>query len=321
MVTALAREQLQRAALGRPTALTIGIFDGVHRGHQAIIRELIARARRHGLAAGAITFHPHPREVLRRDLAIEYVTSLEDRLALLLETGLDTVATVSFTSEFAQTEAGDFVRMLVEELELKRLIIGEDFALGRQRGGDPKTLAQLGRELGFEVDVIDLVADSGDSPVDSQAEEKISSTEIRAALNDGQIERVADLLGRRFSVHGPVVRGFERGRSIGFATANVAVGADRAIPGPGVYATLAHLPEGPSPSVTNIGVRPTFEDGGGLSIECHIFDFDRDIYDTDLRVEFVQRLRGERKFDGVEQLIEQIGRDCDAARRLLAKEA
>ena len=314
MVTALAREQLRRAALGRPTALTIGIFDGVHRGHQAIIRELIARARRHDLAAGAITFHPHPREVLRRDLSIEYVASLEDRLALLLETGLDTVATVSFTSEFAQTEAGDFVRMLVEELQLKRLIIGEDFALGRQRGGDPDTLARLGAELGFEVDVIDLVPDNG------QQAEKISSTEIRAALNDGAIERVAALLGRRFSVHGPVVLGFERGRTIGFPTANVAVGADRAIPGPGVYATLAHLPDGPRPSVTNIGLRPTFDDGGGLSIECHIFDFENDIYDTDLRVEFVQRLRGERKFDGVDQLVAQIARDCEAARRLLTEE-
>lgn len=314
MVTALARDELRRAALNRPTALTIGIFDGVHRGHQAVVREVIARARAHDLAAGAITFHPHPREVLRRDLAIEYVTSLEDRLALLLDTGLDTVATVSFTSEFAQTEAGAFVRMLVEELNLKRLIIGEDFALGRQRGGDPETLAQLGRELGFEVDVIDLVPDNGEQA------EKISSTEIRTALNEGAVERVAALLGRRFSVHGPVVLGFERGRTIGFPTANVAVGADRAIPGPGVYATLAHLPEGVRPSVTNIGLRPTFEDGGGLSIECHIFDFQSDIYDTDLRVEFVQRLRGERKFDGVEQLTAQIARDCDAARRLLSEE-
>lgn len=313
MVTELAREQLRRAALGRPAALTIGIFDGVHRGHQAVIAQVIAAARARGLAAGAITFHPHPREVLRRDLAIEYVSSLEDRLSLLRQTGLDTVATVSFTSEFAQTDAGDFVRMLVEELDLKRLIIGEDFALGRQRGGDPDTLARLGQELGFEVEVIDLVADHG------WQQEKISSTDIRAALAAGEIERVEALLGRRFSIHGPVVLGFERGRTIGFPTANVAVGADRAIPGPGVYATIAHLPDGLRPSVTNIGVRPTFEDDAGLSIECHIFDFDSDIYDTDLRVEFVRRLRGERKFEGVQQLVEQISRDCEAARALLAE--
>jgi len=132
------------------------------------------------------------------------------------------------------------------------------------------------------------------------------------------VEQVGDLLGRRYSLHGPVVVGFKRGRSIGFPTANVAIGNDRSIPAPGVYATIAHLESGPVPSVTNIGMRPTFDDGGGLSIECHIMDFDDDIYGADLRVEFVQRLRGERKFDGIDALVEQIGKDRDAARDLLA---
>ena len=319
MVTELAREELRRAAPGRPTALTIGVFDGVHRGHQAVLRDVIGRARAEGLAATAVTFHPHPRQVLRPDLAIEYVTSLEDRLRLLRETGLDAVATVSFTSEFAQTEAGDFVRMLAGEFSLARLIIGEDFALGRQRGGDPETLRALGAELGFAVDVIDLVPD-GDGT------EKVSSTEVRGSLAEGDVVRVAELLGRRFSIHGPVVLGFERGRTIGFPTANVAVGNDRAIPAPGVYATRAII-EGEAgveggagsalPSVTNIGVRPTFEDGAPLSIECHIFDFERDIYGTDLRVEFAARLRGERKFGGVGELTAQIAEDCAAARELL----
>ena len=313
MVTELAREELRRAAPGRPTALTIGVFDGVHRGHQAVLRDVIGRARAEGLAAAAVTFHPHPRQVLRPDLAIEYVTSLEDRLRLLRETGLDAVATVSFTSEFAQTAAGDFVRMLAEEFSLARLIIGEDFALGRQRGGDPGTLRALGAELGFAVDVIDLVPD-GDGT------EKVSSTEVRGSLAEGDVVRVAELLGRRFSIHGPVVLGFERGRTIGFPTANVAVGNDRAIPAPGVYATRAILEDGAGealPSVTNIGVRPTFEDGAPLSIECHIFDFERDIYGTDLRVEFAARLRGERKFGGVDELTAQIAEDCAAARGLL----
>ena len=314
MVTELARIELRRAAPGRPTALTIGVFDGVHRGHQAVLGHVIDSARAHELAAAAITFHPHPRQVLRPDLTTEYVTSLEDRLSYLMACGLDAVATVSFTSEFAQTDAGDFVQVLVEEFQLARLIIGEDFALGRQRGGDPETLAALGQELGFEVEVIDLLtsgrADDGD--------EKVSSTEIRRCLLEGDVVQVSRLLGRRFSLHGPVIVGFKRGRSIGFPTANVAIGNDRAIPGPGVYATLAHLEQGAVPSVTNIGVRPTFDDGGGLSIECHIMDFDGDIYGSDLRVEFVERLRGERKFDGVEALVAQIGRDRDAARDLLA---
>ncbi len=310
MVTELARSELRRAALGRPTALTIGVFDGVHRGHQIVLKHVVESARRDGLASAAITFHPHPRQVLRPDLTTEYVNSLEDRLSLIMQTGLDSVATVSFTSEFSLTDAGDFVRMLVEEFQLARLIIGEDFALGRQRGGDPETLKALGRELGYEVEVIELL--TGDSA------DKVSSTEIRTALGDGDVRLVGDLLGRRYSLHGPVVVGFERGRSIGFATANVAIGNDRAIPAPGVYATIAHLATGPAPSVTNIGVRPTFDDGGGLSIECHIIDFDEDIYGTDLRVEFVERLRGERKFDGIDALVKQIGKDRDAARDLLA---
>ena len=317
MVTELAREELRRAAPGRPTALTIGVFDGVHLGHQAVLRDVISRARSGGLAAAAVTFHPHPRQVLRPDLATEYVTSLEDRLRLLAETGLDAVATVSFTSEFAQTGAGDFVRLLVDEFALSRLIIGEDFALGRQRGGDTETLRALGAELGFEVDVLELVPDGGGAA-------KVSSTEIRSALAAGEIGRVSGLLGRAYSIHGPVVLGFARGRKIGFPTANVAVGNDRAIPAPGVYATRARLADAPGealPSVTNIGVRPTFEDGGALSIECHIFDFDRDIYGSDLRVEFAARLRGERKFDGVDALTAQIAEDCHAARELLGAPA
>ncbi len=310
VVTELARWELRRAALGRPTALTIGVFDGVHRGHQIVLKHVVESAKRNGLASAAITFHPHPRQVLRPDLTTEYVTSLEDRLSLIMETGLDSVATVSFTSDFSLTDAGDFVRMLVEEFQLARLIIGEDFALGRQRGGDLETLKALGEDLGYEVEVIELLT--------SDSTDKVSSTEIRNALAEGDVVQVGDLLGRRYSLHGPVVVGFKRGRSIGFATANVAIGNDRAIPAPGVYATIAHLESGPRPSVTNIGVRPTFDDGGGLSIECHIIDFDEDIYGTDLRVEFVERLRGERKFDGVDALVKQIGKDRDAARDLLA---
>ncbi len=309
-MTELARWELRRAALGRPTAATIGVFDGVHRGHQTVLKHVVESARSHGMASAAITFHPHPRQVLRPDLTTEYVTSLEDRLSLIMRTGLDGVATVSFTSEFAQTDAGDFVRMLVEEFNLALLVIGEDFALGRQRGGDPETLAALGKELGYEVEVIELLTNDSTT--------KVSSTEVRNALVDGDVNRVSELLGRRFSLHGPVVVGFERGRTIGFATANVAIGNDRAIPAPGVYATIAHLASGPTPSVTNIGMRPTFDDGGGLSIECHIIDFDDDIYGTNLRVEFIERLRGERKFDGIGALVEQIGKDRDAARELLA---
>ena len=305
MVTALAREELRRAAVGRPTAVTIGVFDGVHRGHQALLERLRARADRDSLATVVVTFHPNPRQVIRPDLPLQYLTSLEDRLDLLMHSGVASVAQVTFTSELAQSDAPDFVRLLKEELQLALLVVGPDFALGRGRGGDVATLRALGDELGFGVEVIEFLQDDSG---------RVSSTDIRGALATGDIGRVSSLLGRRFSLHGPVVLGLERGRSIGFPTANVAVGADRALPAAGVYATIAHVGGRTYPSVTNIGVRPTFGEGDAMTVECHLLDFEGDLYGRDLRVELTRRLRGEVKFDGPDALKAQIRKDCDAAR-------
>lgn len=308
MVTALARTELRRAAVGRPTACTIGVFDGVHRGHQALLRRVVESARSGGYAAAAVTFHPHPRQVLHPEAPLSYLTSLEDRLDYLLATGLDTVAAVTFTSELAQVEAEDFVQTLIDELQLARLVIGPDFALGRHRAGDPATLQAMCDDRGIEMEMIDLIQDD---------DHKVSSSEIRAALDRGDVERVNVLLGRRYSVHGPVVLGAERGRTIGFPTANVAVGADLALPAFGVYATVAHVEGREYKSVTNIGVRPTIEDGTAVSVECHLFDFEGDLYGRDMRVDLVHRLRGERKFDGLDALKAQIAADCAAAREAL----
>ena len=308
MVTALAREELRRAAIGRPTALTIGVFDGVHRGHQALLRRVIDAARTDTLASAAVTFHPHPRQVVHPNVQISYLTSLEDRLDHLLATGLDTVAAVTFTSELAQVEAEDFVQTLIEELQLAKLVIGPDFALGRQRAGDPQALARMCDEAGIALEIIDLIQDD---------DAKVSSSEIRTALADGVIDRVNGLLGRRFSLHGPVVLGAERGRTIGFPTANIAVGADLALPVYGVYATICHVEDREYQSVTNVGVRPTIEDDPAVSVESHLFDFEGDIYGRDARIDFVRFLRGERKFDGLDALKAQIARDCDDAREAL----
>ncbi len=327
MVTTLAREELRRASLAGPTALTIGVFDGVHLGHQALLRRVQESARRDGLAAAAVTFHPHPRHVVHPDSSVAYLTSLEDRLALLLASGMDTVAAVTFTSELAQVEAEDFVRSLIEELQLRKLVIGPDFAFGRQRAGNPEALHQMCGDQGISLEIIDFVEDDAiDNRSDSAPQHKVSSSEIRRALMVGEIEHVNALLGRCFSVHGPVVLGAERGRTIGFPTANVAVGADLAMPAHGVYATIAHVSEQNSKnqlsdriyrSVTNIGVRPTIDDGETVSIECHLFDFEDDIYDRDMRVDLVARIRGERKFDSLETLQSQIAADCIAARAAL----
>ena len=204
------------------------------------------------------------------------------------------------------------MRLLSEELQLSQLITGPDFALGRQRGGDLEALRALGAELGFRVDVIDMVREE-----QADGEAKVSSSDIRGALARGDIDRVNDLLGRRFTLHGPVVTGFERGRTIGFPTANIAVGADRALPAAGVYATLALIDGVWQQSVTNIGVRPTFDDSEAVSVECHVLDYDGDLYGRDLRISLWGRLRGEVKFDGIEALKAQLARDCDDARALL----
>ena len=269
---------------------------------------LIESARQAALTPGVVTLHPHPRQVITPAVQIPYITSLEDRLDLLLGLGLPCVVPVTFTSELAQTDAADFVGLLVKHLQMKHLMIGPDFALGRCRGGDPAALNALGQELRFTVEVIELLED---------AEAKISSTDIRRALSAGAIDQVNALLGRRFSLHGPVVQGVKRGRTIGFPTANIAVGADRALPAVGVYATVAHVTGTPLPSVTNIGVRPTFDDDAALSIECHVFDFDGDLYKRDMRVEFVARLRGEQKFGSADALVAQMKRDSAAAREVL----
>ncbi len=309
MVTALAREELRRAAIDQPAALTIGVFDGVHRGHQALLNRVIALAAQNEMASAALTFHPHPRSVVHPERPSLYLTSFEDRLDLLRDLGLDYVAPVTFTSELAQADADDFIRAVVDEMHLAILVIGPDFALGRHRQGDVDRLRSLGEELHFTMEVIDLVAD---------ADAKVSSTEIRSALTAGNVGRVAELLGRPFTLHGPVVTGFERGQAIGFPTANIAVGADRALPAAGVYATMASFDERRFPSVTNIGFRPTFDDDDSASVECHIFDFEGDLYHRDLRIELVQRLRGERKFADVDALKAQIGKDSTAARKVLS---
>ncbi|MDE2640209.1 MAG: bifunctional riboflavin kinase/FAD synthetase, partial [Chloroflexota bacterium] len=319
--TQLPRAELRRVAPQRPTTITIGVFDGVHRGHVALLRRVIDRAAANGSAAGVVTFHPHPQHVLRPDVPLSYLTSLEDRLSLLTEAGLELVAPITFTSELSQPDASDFVRLLVEELRLTELVTGPDFALGRQRGGDIATLRALGDELGFRVTVIDMVRDGGPGggPNDGvDADAKISSSDIRDGLAAADVARVNDLLGRRFSLHGPIVRGQERGRGIGFPTANIAVGPDQALPATGVYATLASIDGRLRPSATNIGVRPTFDDHPAVTVECHILDYAADLYGRDLRIDFVSRLRGEVKFDGVEALTSQLARDCRDARAAIA---
>jgi len=296
----LARRELARIAPGRPSAVTIGVFDGVHRGHQHLVSSLRDRATAEGLAAVALTFNPHPRTVIRPGVAVTYLTSLEERVEQLQALGLDAVGILPFTSELAQLSPRDFLALLVDELQMRLLMVGPDFALGRNRAGTIGVMRQVGKELGFYVEVAPLLAEDG---------EKVGSSSIRQALAEGDVSRVAKLLGRPFSLRGPVVEGDRRGRTLGFPTANIAIGLDRALPAYGVYVTRAYVGETAYESCTSIGIRPTFDVEPRPTVETFILDFDEDIYGQEMRIDLLERLRGELRFESVDDLVAQMHED------------
>lgn len=306
MATRLLHQELRRASPEGASAFTIGTFDGVHRGHQFLIRLLRLRAAAFGLASGVVVLHPHPLTVVRPGTRVTYLSGLDERIELLSELGVDAVAPVTFTSEVSQISAEDFVREMVHALQLRFLLLGPDSALGRDREGAGAHLAEIGARLGVDVEF---------APAESEDGHKIGSSDIRAALDQGDIERVSYLLGRGYCLSGPVIHGAERGRSIGVPTANIAVAPDRAIPAFGVYAGHASIGETSYRAAINVGRRPTF-DNGAPSVEAHLLDFDEDIYGQDLGIEFVHRLRGEVKFESVQALLIQIKEDIAATRAL-----
>jgi len=305
MSVSLARRELSRIAPGRPCGVTIGVFDGVHRGHQHLIGVLLERARPEGLATVALTFNPHPRTVLRPGTAITYLTSLEERVELLQGQGVDSVGVVAFTSELAQLSAEDFLSLLVQELEMRLLVVGPDFALGRNRAGTIGVMREIGERLGFRVEVAPLLA---------EADEKVGSSAIRQALGAGDVERVGRLLGRPFSLRGPIVAGDRRGRALGFPTANIALGLDRALPAYGIFVTRAYVRESSHESCTSIGIRPTFDVEPRPVVETFILDFDEDIYGREMQIDLLRRLRGEERFASAEALIAQMHKDIENTR-------
>ena len=311
MTVTLAREELARMAPGRDAAVTIGKFDGVHRGHKHLIEGLIERARAEGLASVVVVLYPNPSTVLRPGAAVTYITSLEERLELLRRLSPDSVGILPFTSELAQLSPRDFVALLTEELRMRFLYVGPDFALGRNREGTVGALRRIGLDLGFRVDTADLLAQEG---------EKVGSSAVRQALAAGDAEEVARLLGRPFSLQGPVVAGARRGASLGFPTANIAIGLDRALPAFGVYVTRAFVRENEYQSCTNIGVRPTFDAEPRPTVEAYIIGFEGDIYGEEARIDLLRRLRDELKFDSVDDLVTQMHRDIADTREYFAEE-
>lgn len=290
------------------TVLTIGKFDGLHLGHQELLARIGSRAAAAGVKSGMVTFDPHPARVLRPQDAPPLVTPLDQKIALLEAQGLDLLVLLTFNRSLMRTRASEFLERLVSALRPRELWVGADFAMGYKREGTVPFIRDWLADRPVTLHTIPLLEVDG-AP--------ISGSRIRSLLAEGQVARAARLLGREPSVSGRVVEGDRRGRTIGFPTANLIPPEDHAVPANGVYATWTVLEDGAAhPSVTNVGVRPTF-DGSVRIVESHLLDWSGPLYDQVVTVRFVQRLRGEQRFPGVEALVEQIGKDAASARSLL----
>ena len=289
--------------------LTIGVFDGVHRGHQEILAKLTAGAHQNSAPAVVLTFWPHPGVVLGKRQHLKCLTTPDERAELLGGLGVDVVVTQPFTLDFANQTAFDFMRLASGHLGLRSLWIGYDFALGRNREGNFDRLTEIGEELGYSVQAIGPIKNGTDV---------LSSSLIRQRIRAGEVAHAAENLGRYYTVSGLVVHGDGRGRKINIPTANIDYPKDKVIPAFGVYATWAWISGQRYPAATNIGINPTFTpDKETPNVEAHILDFDRDLYGQEVKLEFVTRLRDEMKFDGVEALLKQIHADIGKTREIL----
>ncbi|MBK9007266.1 MAG: bifunctional riboflavin kinase/FAD synthetase [Anaerolineae bacterium] len=287
--------------------LTVGVFDGVHRGHQQIIQKLVEGARADGASSVVLTFDPHPSKVFGRG-DIKLLTLPDERAEILGNMGVDVVITHPFNREVANITAFDFMQRLKSYLGLDHLVLGYDSALGKDREGNIPRLTEIGSELGYTVETVPALSD--ESGV-------ISSTAIRKLVTVGKVEEAAKLLGHPYRLRGVVIRGDQRGRRIGFPTANLDYAVDKLIPAGGIYACWAYVNGEKFRAAVNIGTNPTFTpDKKTMSVEAYMLDFDRDIYDENLQLEFEARLRDELKFDSVEALIAQIKGDVERVRQI-----
>jgi len=290
-----------------PVVLTIGSFDGVHRGHTALLDAAGGAARQSGAETALLTFDPHPRCVLDPPRCPRSLTTLAEKRSLLAARSLDRMVVLAFNREVSGWGAEQFCDLLLEAFDIRVLLVGHDFALGHKRQGDVAFLREYGRRHGFEVEQVGAV---------TVGEEAVSSSLIRSALGEGDVSRAAELLGRPFFMDATVEHGEEVGRHLGFPTANLSIAADKCLPAPGVYAMWVRVDGAWRPAATNVGYRPTFG-GDRLTVEAYLLDFSGDLYDREVRAVFVERLREERAYPSVDELVTQIGRDVADVRSLL----
>jgi riboflavin kinase/FMN adenylyltransferase len=295
----------------KATVCTVGTFDGVHRGHRLVLERLSARAKALGLPSVLVTFDPHPLEIVNPAAAPQLLTLQAEKGEVLAESPVDYVVVLPFTATLARYEASDFVDVVLRgQLGVRELLIGHDHGLGRARSGDADVLRALGKDRGFGVETVEAVQGNDGRP--------ISSTTIRRAIAGGDLARAEDGLGRAYSTSGVVRTGDGRGKSIGYPTLNIGAPPPRKLlPPEGVYAVRVQTPLGQRDGMMNLGPRPTFGDSAA-SLEVHCFDLDADLYDASIRVDFIARLRETRKFEGIDALRAQLGRDAQDAKRALS---
>lgn len=298
------------ASISRSTVLTLGVFDGLHLGHQRIMQTVVERARATSAVPTVITFDPHPRAVLYPENAPPLLQTLDQRLANFAVLGIEQTIVVRFDRDFAAQDAEIFLRDIVcERLRAKEVYLGKGFAFGKNRGGNIELLKKISRELGFFADEVPEVC---------LRKQRISSSKIRELLKNGKVNLARRMLGRPYGVEGQIVHGDKRGRTIGFPTANLKP-RNRVVPRYGVYATATLINNEWRRSITNVGVRPTFAGETAPSIETYVFDFDGDLYGDVLRVRFLHRIRDERKFGGIDELKTQIEKDTRHAREYFTR--
>jgi riboflavin kinase/FMN adenylyltransferase len=295
----------------RGTALTLGVFDGLHLGHQQIMRTVVERARAIKGVPTAITFDPHPRAVLHPETAPPLLQTLDQRLGAFEVLGIEQAIVIPFNREFAAHDASEFLRHIVKQrLDAKEVYLGRGFAFGKNRGGNIELLRKIGAELGFHADEVPVVTLRG---------MRISSSRIREYLANGKVNLARRMLGRPYGIEGQIVHGAARGRTIGFPTANLKP-RNRVVPKFGVYATATLIGGEWRRSITNVGIRPTFENEVEPSVETFVLDFDGDLYGDVLRIRFLHRIRNERKFNGIDELKAQIEKDLRRAKSFFRHE-
>ena len=302
-------QELANIAPQGETLLTIGVFDGVHAGHRYLLEKMKRKAAERNLLSGVVTFNPHPQSVLNPHNQILWLSTPEDRAKSLQRLGINLVAVLTFTREVAKLSAREFMVLVKKHLRMRGVIVGPDFTLGRGQEGNIHLLRTLGHEMNFSLEVIPPYTING---------EVVSSTLIRQALTQGDMEKVRRLMGHYFQIGGKVVSSDKRGRILGFPTANldIPITSGQALPGNGIYATITQVDDKQFHSATNIGTRPTFGEGK-KTVETHLLNYKGDLYGKEIRVEFVQKLRDEQRFPSSEELKAQIKQDVQEIEAIL----